>query len=111
MPPFRYRGGLTAAVLAALVLVMLAAGCTGTGTVQGGTGETVTITDGFGRTVTVPSPPESVVSSGSGCLRYLVYLQSQDLTVGVDDIEKKDQTIEGRPYALAYGSQFKNLPP
>jgi iron complex transport system substrate-binding protein len=114
MSPFRYTGLLTAAVLAALVLAMLATGCTGTGTgptaVQGGAGETVTITDGFGRAVAVPSPPESVVCSGSGCLRYLVYLQSQDLAVGVDDQEKKDQPMEGRPYALAYGSQFKDLP-
>ncbi|KLK88555.1 iron transporter [Methanoculleus sediminis] len=110
MPPFRYRGVLTAATLAALVLVMLAAGCTGTGTVQGGAGETVTVTDGFGRAVAVPSPPETVVCSGSGCLRYLVYLQSQDLAVGVDDQEKKDQPMEGRPYALAYGAQFKDLP-
>lgn len=110
MSPFRYTGYLTAAVLAVLVLVMFAAGCTGTGTVQGGAGQTVTVTDGFNRTVTVPSPPESVVCSGSGCLRYLVYLQSQDLAVGVDDIEKREQTMEGRPYALAYGSQFKDLP-
>jgi iron complex transport system substrate-binding protein len=71
---------------------------------------TVTITDGFGRTVTVPSDPTEVVCSGSGCLRYLVYLQGQDLVVGVDDIEKKDQAIEGRPYYLVYGQQFKNLP-
>ena len=99
-----------AAVLAALVLAMLAAGCTGTGTVQDGTGETVTVTDGFGRSVAVPSPPESVVCSGSGCLRYLVYLQGQDLAVGVDDQEKKDQPMEGRPYALAYGARFKSLP-
>ncbi|KDE55336.1 iron ABC transporter substrate-binding protein [Methanoculleus sp. MH98A] len=106
----RYTGLLTAAVIAALVLVMLAAGCTGTGIVQGGTDQTVTITDGFGRTVTVPSPPESVVCSGSGCLRYLVYLQSQNLAVGVDDIEKEGRAIEGRPYALAYGAQFKDLP-
>ena len=106
----KYTGLFTAAVLAALVLAMFAAGCTGTGTVQGGTGETVTVTDGFGRTVAVPSPPESVVCSGSGCLRYLVYLQSQDLAVGVDDIEKEERTIEGRPYSLAYGSQFKDLP-
>jgi len=110
MPPFRYRGALMAAVLAALVLAMLAAGCTGTGTVQGSAGQAITITDGFGRSVAVPSPPESVVCSGSGCLRYLVYLQSQDLVVGVDDQEKKDQPMEGRPYALAYGAQFKDLP-
>ena len=102
------------AVLAVLVLAMLAAGCTGTeadpAANQGGTGQTIAVTDGFGRTVTVPSSPESVVCSGSGCLRYLVYLQAQDLAVGVDDQEKKDQPMEGRPYALAYGSQFKDLP-
>ena len=49
MSPFRYTGLLTAAVLAALVLAMLATGCTGTGTgptaVQGGAGETGTVTD------------------------------------------------------------------
>ena len=70
----------------------------------------IAVTDGFGRTVTVASPPESVVCSGSGCLRYLVYLQGQDLVTGVDSIEKEEQAIEGRPYALAYGSQFKDLP-
>lgn len=114
MTPPPYPGSLAAAVVAALVLAMLAAGCTGTDTgpaaVQSGAGETVTITDGFGRAVAVPSPPESVVCSGSGCLRYLVYLQGQDLAVGVDDQEKKDQPVEGRPYALAYGARFKDLP-
>ncbi len=110
--PFRYTRLLTAAVLAALVLLMVAAGCTGTGSTVSGNaaGEEATITDGFGRSVTVPSAPQSVVCSGSGCLRYLVYLQGQDLAVGVDDIEKKEQAIEGRPYALAYGPQFKGLP-
>jgi iron complex transport system substrate-binding protein len=71
---------------------------------------TVTIIDGFGRTVTVAADPKEVVCSGSGCLRYLVYLQGQELAVGVDDIEKKDQAIEGRPYALVYGQQFRKLP-
>jgi iron complex transport system substrate-binding protein len=102
---------LTAVLLAALVL---AAGCSGNGaapdTGKSAETRTITITDGLGRTVTVPSPPESVVCSGSGCLRYLVYLQGQDLVVGVDDIEKEDQSVEGRPYALVYGSQFKDLP-
>jgi len=102
----------------ALITVVLAfvaiAGCTGSGSSGPATTPAapseLTVTDGFGRTVTVPSPPESVVCSGSGCLRYLVYLGGQDLVVGVDSIEKKEQAIEGRPYALAYGSQFKNLP-
>jgi iron complex transport system substrate-binding protein len=75
-----------------------------------GAPETITITDTFGRVVAAPLEPESVVCSGSGCLRYLVYLQGQDLVVGVDSIEQKDQVIEGRPYALVYGAQFKALP-
>ncbi len=114
MSPFRYTGLLAAAVLAALVLAMFAAGCTGTDTgstvPQGDTDTTASIVDGFNRTVTVSSPPQSAVCSGAGCLRYLVYLQSQDLTVGVDSIEKEEQTIEGRPYTLAYGAQFRDLP-
>jgi iron complex transport system substrate-binding protein len=104
-------------VVALFVALIAAAGCMGSSsTVQETPAVTpapsseIALTDGFGRTVTVPSPPESVVCSGSGCLRYLVYLQSQDLAVGVDSIEKKNQAIEGRPYALAYGSQFKDLP-
>lgn len=72
--------------------------------------KTLTLTDGFSRQVTIPFPPQKVVCSGSGCLRYLVYLGGQDLVAGVDDIEKKDQTIEGRPYALAYGQKFRDLP-
>jgi iron complex transport system substrate-binding protein len=75
-----------------------------------GKAATLAVKDGFGRDVTVPVPLERVVCSGSGGLRYLVYLQAQDLAVGVDDIEKKEQAIEGRPYALAWGSQFKALP-
>ncbi len=107
----RLSGSLVAAIATALVLLILVAGCTGTGsTPAAGAGQTTAITDGFGRTVTVPSSPESVVCSGSGCLRYLVYLQGQDLVTGVEDNEKKESTIEGRPYALVYRSQFKDLP-
>ncbi len=109
------------ALIAALVL--LAAGCVGTNTTPdagtttettptpeaGATTETITVTDGFGREVTVPSPAESAVCSGSGCLRYLVYLQRQDLAVGVDSIEKEDRAMDARAYAHA-NPQFKDLP-
>src|SRR5690606_38784421 len=69
----RYTRLLTAALLTALIVLMLAAGCTGTeqGTTVTQGGQAAPVTDGFGRTVTVPSSPESVVCSGSGCLRYL----------------------------------------
>ena len=107
----RLSGSFTAALLAALIVLMLAAGCTGTGsTPLMGDGQVVTVTDGLGRTATVPASPESVVCSGGGCLRYLVYLQGQDLVTGVEDNEKKENMVEGRPYALVYRSQFKDLP-
>jgi iron complex transport system substrate-binding protein len=101
-------------VLGLMAVLLLSAACVNTSltpdaTVSSRVGA-ATITDGFGRMVTIPSPPSSVICSGSGCLRYLVYLQAQDLVVGVDSIEKEDQSIEGRPYALVYGQQFKPLP-
>ena len=70
---------------------------------------TTTITDGFGRPVTVPADPERIVCSGSGCLRYIVYLGAQDKVVGVDSIEKKAQPQEGRAYAIT-NPQFAALP-
>ena len=107
----RLPGSLTAALLAALIVLMLAAGCTGTeSTGAQGDARTIALTDGFGRAVTAPASPESVVCSGSGCLRYLVYLQGQDLVTGVDDIEKRESAVEGRPYALVHGAKFKTLP-
>jgi len=69
----------------------------------------LTITDGFGREVTVPGNAERFVCSGSGCLRYLVYLQAEDYVVGVDSMETKVNEIEGRPYALA-NPQLKDYP-
>lgn len=68
-----------------------------------------TVTDGFGRDVTIPKNVESVVCSGAGSLRYLIYLQAQDLVVGVDSLEKQEAEIEGRPYALA-NPQLKDYP-
>jgi iron complex transport system substrate-binding protein len=69
----------------------------------------ITITDGCGREVTIPANVESVICSGAGCLRYLVYLQAQDLIIGVDSIELEESEYEGRPYALA-NPQLKDYP-
>ncbi|AYK14760.1 MAG: iron ABC transporter substrate-binding protein [Methanosarcina flavescens] len=69
----------------------------------------LTLTDGFGRKVTIPGNAERLVCSGSGCLRYLVYLQAEDYVVGVDSMEKKVNEIEGRPYFLA-NPQLKDYP-
>lgn len=68
-----------------------------------------TITDGYGRSVTIPVPASEVLCSGSGCLRYLTYLGGEDLIVGVDSIEKEDQVMDARGYALL-NPQFKDYP-
>jgi iron complex transport system substrate-binding protein len=71
--------------------------------------ETITITDALGRTVEVPKSPEYVICSGSGALRYLTYLESQDKIVAVDSIEAQQSKYDARPYALA-NPQFKDYP-
>ena len=105
-------------ILGVLLVALLAvAGCTGdsgqgpvaTPTSAAGPSE-LTLTDGFDRSVTVPVPVENVLCSGSGCIRYLVYLQGEDLIAGVDSIDKEGRTPEGRPYALVHGDWLKDLP-
>ncbi len=104
-------------ILALLVVGMaIMAGCSTlpadtekSGSAGSPAGQEIAVTDGFGRAVTVPSPPQSAVCSGSGCLRYLVYMQGQDLAVGVDSIEKEDRVMDARAYALV-NPQFKGLP-
>ncbi|UUX93245.1 iron ABC transporter substrate-binding protein [Methanoplanus endosymbiosus] len=76
--------------------------------------EMVTITDSNGREVTIPSNPQRVVCSGSGCLRLLSYLGGNELAVGVDNIDKKDnsydkETYNARAYYLAY-PEYADLP-
>ncbi|MDI6876278.1 MAG: iron ABC transporter substrate-binding protein [Methanomicrobiales archaeon] len=107
--------GITIVVLLAVGMAIMA-GCstlpadTGkSGSAGRPAGQEISITDGFGRTVTVPSPPQSIVCSGSGCLRYLVYMQRQDLVAGVDSIEKEDRAMDARAYVHA-NPQFRDLP-
>lgn len=104
-------------ILLTLGVVLAMAGCVGTSQpadtippATSGAALSFSIKDGFDRDVTIPQPLNSVVCSGSGCLRYLAYFGGQDLVIGVDDIEKKEQAIEGRPYALVHGDRFKPLP-
>ncbi|WP_048130409.1 iron ABC transporter substrate-binding protein [Methanolacinia petrolearia] len=106
---------LLSVLLVLMALTAIFAGCTSDGSTAGETpggstvSETVTITDALGREVTVPKNPESVVCSGSGCLRYLTYLQAEDKIVGVDDIETEETKFDARPYALA-NPQFREYP-
>ncbi len=54
--------------------------------------------DMLGRKVRVPWEINSVVGIGPGALRLLVYLQAEDLVVGVEEIEKRT----GRAYIFAH---------
>jgi ABC-type Fe3+-hydroxamate transport system, periplasmic component len=111
-----------------IVFFIATSGCTSKSTPSGGTNDEglanstgnvntekiaespgITMTDGLGRNVTIPENVTRVVCSGAGCLRYLVYLQSQDYVVGVDSLEKTKNEIEGRPYVLA-NPQLKDYP-
>ena len=67
------------------------------------------ITDAFGRIVDIPEKVEHIICSGSGCLRLASYLGAQDLVVGVDDVEKRNNQFDARPYAFA-NPQYKDLP-
>ncbi len=111
----KYSGFFVAAVCGLIFVVALCAGCTSTSSsaaapVAGDeSGSMMTITDGMGRTVSVPVSSGRVVCSGSGCLRYLTYLQAEDRVVGVDDMEIKESIFDARPYAIA-NPQFSSLP-
>lgn len=65
--------------------------------------DTLQVKDALGQELRMDDRVERVLCSGPGCLRYLVYLQAQDLAVGVDDMEKKSRSMfESRPYFLAH---------
>ncbi|MFO7876796.1 MAG: iron ABC transporter substrate-binding protein [Desulfovermiculus sp.] len=72
-------------------------------------GQARVVEDTAGREVNVPDKVEQIYCSGAGCLRLLTYLQCQDRAVAVDDLEKREQTLEARPYALAH-PELKDLP-
>lgn len=57
------------------------------------------IKDMAGRRVKVPQNPKRIVCLAPGALRLIVYLQAQDLVVGVEMMEKKNPC--GRPYWIA----------
>jgi iron complex transport system substrate-binding protein len=74
----------------------------------GSTAQSRVIEDMAGRRIKVPEEVDKVYCSGPGCLRLLTYLQAQDLAVAVDDLEKREQPMEARPYALAH-PELKDL--
>ena len=90
--------------VAAMLAVIVSAGCVTTDSPQSGEGM-VTITDAFGREVTIPENPEKIAVVGSGSMRYFMYLGlDTDMFVAVDyqDGRLYPYSYEHRPYALAH---------
>lgn len=69
---------------------------------------TKVLTDGAGREVKIPEKVESIVCLNVGALRYTCYMQAQDLVVGVEDYEQKQNMA--RPYNYVNYELFKELP-
>ncbi|MCR5771589.1 MAG: ABC transporter substrate-binding protein [Butyrivibrio sp.] len=78
----------------------------------------ITITDMIGREVKIePGSYKKVVCIGAGALRMYSYVGDVSILCGVEDIdneslEERPQMFDGvaRPYMLAYGDVFANLP-
>ena len=78
----------------------------------------ITVTDMIGRQVTVtPGSYKKVVCIGAGALRMYSYIGDVALLAGVEDIDNTTLSTRpamfdsvARPYMLAYGESFKNLP-
>lgn len=78
----------------------------------------VTVTDMIGREVSViPGSYQRVVCIGAGALRMYSYIGDVSLLCGVEDIENANASgrpamfdTVARPYALAYGDVFSQLP-
>ena len=60
------------------------------------------VVDALGRTVFIPNEIDSVICSGAGCLRYLVYLNATDMVVGIDRFEQNTHPTTAVPYLLAH---------
>ncbi len=57
------------------------------------------VTDLAGRKVELPEKIEKIVAVGPGALRLIVYLEAENMVVGVEEFEKRNQK---RPYIIAH---------
>lgn len=71
----------------------------------------ITITDAFGRHVTLPDNPQKIAVSGSGSMRYFVYLEVSDRAVAVDYQDSGSYLLknDNRPYSIAH-PEIRNNP-
>ena len=110
-------------VALSLVLMMLVSLCAcgnraGSETPDNLESSRVTVTDMIGRQVEIlPGSYKRVVCIGAGALRMYTYIGDVAALVGVEDIDnltlaERPQMFDAvaRPYALAFGKDFENLP-
>lgn len=97
--------------LALLIILAVGAGCTGTAGKTGDATEesVVTVTDAFGRTVSVPSGINRIICSGGSCIRYIVYMDADEMLAAATGSSNSSTTHETRPYIIA-NPQFADLP-
>ena len=114
------------ALLLAAVMLFAMASCTAQNTPKPAeepasepeTAEEIVITDMIGREVAVvPGSYQNVVCIGAGALRMYTYVGDAALLCGVEDIDNtalderpKMFDAVARPYMLAFGDAFQNLP-
>ena len=114
------------AVLLTMVMLLSFCACgvqkdpapSGSGATEATDTKEITVTDMIGRQVTVtPGSYKRVVCVGAGALRMYTYIGDVSLLAGVEDIdnttlEERPQMFDSvaRPYMLAYGETFSNLP-
>ncbi len=81
-------------------------------------GSSMVLTDLIGRSVTVtPGSYQRIVCIGAGALRMYTYVGDVRLLCGVEDIDNESLSNRpkmfdsvARPYVLAYGEEFQELP-
>ena len=105
------------ALLLAIVMILSLCACAKKNQAASGD-EAVTVTDMMGRQVEViPGSYKKVVCIGAGALRMYSYIGDVSLLAGVEDIDNTSLSERpmmfdsvARPYMLAYGESFKDLP-
>jgi len=110
--PMNIRG-IWAGIVALLVVSVMCAGCLSSSGQYSNEKkpDMITVNDSLGRQVTIPSPINKIICSGSSCIRYIVYLDADEMLAAatMGDQANASVTHEDRPYVLA-NPQFAELP-
>ncbi|MDY0266217.1 MAG: ABC transporter substrate-binding protein [Methanimicrococcus sp.] len=87
-----------------IMLSISLSGCIDNSDGEGNESDKITIIDAFGRTVTLPDNPQKIAVSGSGSMRYFVYLEISDRAIAVDYQDSGSYVLknDNRPYSIAH---------